>query len=114
MKKISQERWSPQKLIFPKDCKAITMKRKRITFTFHAPEAKSIHIAGNFNGWNASSHPLSQVKPSMGNGMWKGAVYLEPGVYEYRFIVDGVWHDDPDATEQWTNEFGSFNYVIWV
>jgi hypothetical protein len=46
------------------------------------------------------------------NGTWKRVFYLEPGVYEYRFIVDGVWFDDPDAAELWTNEFGNFNCVI--
>ena len=38
------------------------MKKKRITFTFHAPEAKSVHIAGSFNDWNIDSDPLSQGK----------------------------------------------------
>jgi 1,4-alpha-glucan branching enzyme len=88
--------------------------KRRITFKFHAPDAKSVHLAGNFNGWNKSSHSLSQFKTSKGNGMWKVAVYLEPGVYEYWFIVDGIWHDDAGSDEQWTNEFGSFNCVVWV
>ena len=90
------------------------MKRKRITFTFHAPEAKSVHIAGSFNGWNTSSHPLSQGKTGKENGMWEGVFSLESGVYEYRFIVDGVWRDDPDAAGLWINELGSFNNVIRV
>ncbi len=90
------------------------MKRKRITFTFHAPEAKSVHIAGSFNDWNVSSDPLSQGKKDMVDGMWKKVFYLEPGVYEYRFIVNGIWSDDTDSVEAWTNEYGSFNCVIWV
>jgi 1,4-alpha-glucan branching enzyme len=90
------------------------MKKQRITFKFTSPDAKSVHLAGNFNGWNKSSHPLSQVKTGNGNGMWKGTVYLEPGVYEYRFIVDGIWQDDAGSVEGWKNEFGSFNCVIWV
>ena len=90
------------------------MKKRRITFTFRAPEAKSVHIAGSFNDWNIDSEPLSQGKDGRASGTWKRVLYLEPGVYEYRFIVDGVWFDDPDATESWTNEFGSVNCVIWV
>ena len=91
-----------------------TMKRKRITFTFHASEAKSVHIAGSFNDWNVSADPLSQSKKDMAEGTWRKILYLEPGVYEYRFLVDGIWHDDSDAVEAWENEFGSFNCVIWV
>jgi 1,4-alpha-glucan branching enzyme len=90
------------------------MKKERIMFKFHAPEAKSVHIAGSFNDWNMRSDPLSQSKKGRASGTWRGVFYLEPGVYEYRFIIDGIWHDDPDAIELWTNEFGSFNCVIWV
>jgi len=88
--------------------------KRRITFKFHAPEAKSVHLAGTFNEWNTHSHPLRQDKRSKTQGMWQRIFYLEPGVYEYRFIVDGRGHDDPRASEPWTNEFGSFNCVIWV
>ncbi len=88
--------------------------KKHITFTFHAPDAKSVHLAGSFNGWDKSSHPLTLVTTGEGNGMWKRTVHLEPGVYEYRFIVDGKWHNDAGSVEGWTNEFGSFNCVIWV
>ncbi len=90
------------------------MKKPRVTFTFHAPEAKSVHLAGSFNNWHTGSHPLHQDKRDKMNGTWQRIVYLEPGVYEYRFVVDGVWHDDPGSIERWTNEFGSFNCVIWV
>lgn len=90
------------------------MEKKRVTFTFHAPEAKSVHIAGSFNEWNINSDPLRQGKKDRAKGTWKKILYLEPGVYEYRFIVDGEWHDDTGSAEGWTNEFGSFNCVIWV
>jgi len=91
----------------------MNMKR-RISFKFHAPGAKSVCLAGTFNGWNTSSHPLRQDKRSRIQGMWQRVFYLESGVYEYRFIVDDRGHDDPRITEPWTNEFGSFNCVIWV
>jgi 1,4-alpha-glucan branching enzyme len=88
--------------------------KKRISFTFDAPDAQSVHLAGNFNQWNKDSHPLTRIATGEGNGIWKRTVYLEPGVYEYRFIVDGIWHNDAGSVEGWTNEFGSFNCVIWV
>ncbi|HVN97288.1 MAG TPA: glycogen-binding domain-containing protein [Syntrophorhabdaceae bacterium] len=88
--------------------------KKRITFKLHAPGAKSVHLAGTFNGGNTRSHPLRRDKRSKTPGMWQRILYLEPGVYEYRFIVDGKGHDDPNVTERWTNEFGSFDCIIWV
>ncbi|HEX2966824.1 MAG TPA: hypothetical protein VHO84_13615 [Syntrophorhabdaceae bacterium] len=90
------------------------MKKQRIKFTFSAPEAKSVHIAGSFNGWNMTSDPLSRSKEEKASGTWSKVFYLEPGVYEYRFVVDGLWHNDTGSIEGWTNEFGSFNCVVLV
>ena len=88
--------------------------KRRITFKLHAPGAKSVCLAGTFNGWNTGSHPLRQDKRSRIQDMWQRVFYLEPGVYAYRFVVDGRAHDDPVATDACTNEFGGFNCVIWV
>jgi len=30
-------------------------------------------------------------------GCWSTTVPLPPGVYAYRFLVDGRWYDDPRA-----------------
>jgi 1,4-alpha-glucan branching enzyme len=88
--------------------------KRRTTFKLHAPGAKSVHLAGTFNGWNERSRPLRQDKRSTVPGMWQRTFYLEPGIYEYRFIVDGRGPDDPSVTERWANEVGSFDSVIWV
>lgn len=90
------------------------MKRKRVTFTVHAPGAENVYIAGSFNEWNVSSDPLNQSKKDMEDGTWRRSIFLEPGVYEYRFIVDGIWQNDGDTVEGRTNEFGSVKSVIWV
>jgi nitrogen fixation/metabolism regulation signal transduction histidine kinase len=37
---------------------------------------------------------------------------MEPGVHEYRFIVDGIWHDESGSAEGCTNEFGRLNCVF--
>jgi 1,4-alpha-glucan branching enzyme len=84
--------------------------KKRITFELHAPEAREVCLAGNFNGWDSNARPLKQQK----NGTWKTTVSLEPGVYEYRFLVDGCWVDDPRCMERTENEFGSCNCLIRV
>jgi Glycogen recognition site of AMP-activated protein kinase len=40
--------------------------------------------------------------------------FLEPGTYEYCFVVDGKWIPDPLAKEMVPNPFGSRNSVITV
>jgi hypothetical protein len=48
------------------------------------------------------------------SGAWKVTVWLPPGRYEYRFVVDGQWHSDPKAKETVNNSFGSTNSVVMV
>lgn len=77
----------------------------KIEFTLSAPHAKSVFIAGNFNLWNPSSHPLKKDK----QGVWKIAIALDPGQYEYRFFVDEEWQNDPSCSSFVDNPFGTFN-----
>lgn len=84
--------------------------KKRITFQFYAPEACEIYLSGSFNGWDPTARPLKQQK----DGKWKTTVTLDPGVYEYRFVVDGNWHNDPVCKESCRNNFGSENSVLRV
>ncbi len=55
------------------------------------PNAKKVILAGSFNGWNTGE--LFMQKTETG---WILPYALAPGVYEYRFIVDGTWLSDPD------------------
>ena len=81
---------------------------KRATFKYMAPEAQSVLLAGDFNAWHPESHPLKKTS----NGLWKINLSLSPGRYEYRFLVDGHWHNDPDCQAYTSNPFGSENCVI--
>jgi 1,4-alpha-glucan branching enzyme len=89
-------------------------RKKPINLRFEDFDAKSVHIAGSFNDWSTSSHPLKQGTTSKTKGVWQRTLYLEPGEYEYRFFVDGAWRDDPNASERRTNEFGSNNLILRV
>jgi 1,4-alpha-glucan branching enzyme len=88
--------------------------KKRIKFTLEAPEAGAVFIAGDFNDWDTGSHPLKPDGKNGKRGTWKGIVHLDPGIHEYRFIVDGAWHDDPTCMEGVPNEFGTCNCVVRV
>jgi hypothetical protein len=75
------------------------------------PDARTVQAAGDFNGWNPSETPLEQVS----NGAWTVTIPLEPGRYEYQFVVDGEqWIADPFAVEQNDDGFGSRNAVLDV
>ena len=75
------------------------------------PGAQIVQAAGDFNGWNPSQTPLEQTA----DGAWTVTLPLEPGRYEYQFVVDGEqWIGDPFAAEQSDDGFGSRNAVLDV
>jgi 1,4-alpha-glucan branching enzyme len=84
---------------------------KPVDFVLNLPDARSACVAGSFNGWDLNRTPLHKEP----NGGWKATVWLPPGRYEYRFVVDGAqWCSDPGARESVPNEFGSTNSVVFV
>ena len=85
-------------------------KTKKVQFNLLAPEAERVFLAGEFNNWGVDSLPMKQDK----RGTWYTSLALSPGRYEYRFCVDGVWHDDPNAQERVDNPFGSHNCVKFI
>ena len=72
-----------------------------------APEAQTVQLAGDFTGWELEPMSLKKLK----NGLWKTTVALEAGHYEYRFLVDGQWRDDPECATRVPNPFGAENCV---
>jgi len=60
-----------------------------------------------------SSNNWQQTRMTQTESEWLTHLVLEPGTYEYKFIVDGEWYYD--ITKPTTdNEFGGKNNVITV
>jgi 1,4-alpha-glucan branching enzyme len=84
------------------------IKRKKVTFSIDSTNAKEVILMGDFNNWNPKKHPMKQD----GNGVWNKAVILPPGSYEYKFLVDGNWKQDPQNHQTRLNCFGTYNNVL--
>ena len=82
-------------------------RTKQHTITLEAPGAMSVAVTGSFCGWEPAGRPLKRD----GNGVWKARLALPPGEYEYRFLVDDRWANDPGCPERVPNPFGSENCV---
>lgn len=77
-----------------------------------APQAASVTIAGDFNGWNPQRTRLVR---SNHEGLWRARLKLAPGVYQYSFVLDGTtWIGDPLAKTVLADGFGGHNSVIIV
>ena len=83
----------------------------QVTFVY-APNggAKRVYLVGDFNGWDPTHKRMVKTR----DGTYRGKVALEPGRYEYKFLVDGCWENDPEADSQAMNPYGSLNSVICV
>jgi len=72
---------------------------KGVLFTYYAPNAKEVYLAGDFNNWadnqagvvTNKEHLMKKEK----NGVWSKTLQLAPGQYKYKFVVDGNWVADP-------------------
>ena len=97
--------------------KSATAKTKKKTvpstvFSLYAPGVKQVYIAGDFNGWqpDAKEYRLRKFK----GDIWKKSLKLNPGRYEYQFVVDGHWWTDPGNDNRVTNPYCTENCVIEV
>ncbi len=101
---------SPQKHQAPTSLKKAPSETKEVEFYLKASGAKSVRLAADFTDWEKASLPMSRAD----NGFWFAIVPLTPGEYNYRFIVDGQWSDDPHSNRQVPNSFGTLNAVKTV
>jgi 1,4-alpha-glucan branching enzyme len=90
-----------------KNAKTETGNGRTQTFSFTAPAAMSVQLAGDFTHWQQD--PITMQKAA--DGIWRATVALTPGTHHYRFLVDGEWRDDPECNLHVPNPFGSRDAV---
>lgn len=81
--------------------------KEGVLFTLEAPEAHSVQLAGDFNGWTPAGYEME-----FSNGVWRKMLALAPGRYRYRYVVDGRWQRDPLNPSVEPSPFGDQNSVI--
>ncbi len=84
--------------------------RRRVTFLLEDEPGKVVAVAGSFNEWL----PDKQLVDKNGDGIYTGMMMLEPGVYEYKFVVNGEWRLDDRNPNFKPNDVGSLNSVLVV
>jgi 1,4-alpha-glucan branching enzyme len=85
----------------------------KVTFSLPAEvEAGSAHIVGDFNNWESSATPMTQLK----DGRFKAVLELEQGnAYEFRYLLDeNEWINEAEADDYAPNPFAGENSVIRV
>jgi hypothetical protein len=82
-----------------------------LRLVYYSPQALTVSVVGDFNAWS-SEVPLIRKD---GGGYWVTDLVLDPGEYQYVFIVDGDQRV-VDSTADYTLEvdYGSKNSVVRV
>ncbi|MCD6412903.1 MAG: glycogen-binding domain-containing protein [Elusimicrobia bacterium] len=60
---------------------------KEFEFEYYAPKARKVNIAGEFNEWSKDKDEMTKDS----DGYFRIKLDLSPGIYEYKYIVDGEW-----------------------
>jgi chromosome partitioning protein len=68
---------------------------REVTVCFRDARAQDVRIAGDFNGWVPDKDVRSRLEVAGQERVWTKLLRLAPGTYRYRYLVDGVWREDP-------------------
>lgn len=84
----------------------------RIIFTFHHDEASSVHLCGDFNGWETFHTSFERME----SGLWRAEIPCRPaGNYLYKFLIDGtMWTEDPSHGLKEDDGLGGFNSILII
>ncbi len=67
-----------------------------VTFTYQNKEAQNVYVWGSFNNYTLNDPAWQMEKKE--NGEWELITDMADGVWQYRFVVDGIWVNDPENT----------------
>jgi hypothetical protein len=94
------------------DTSCICSAEVKFSLKINDNKAHTVAIAGDFNGWDPRANLLEDPE---GDGIWTGTLKLEPGRYEYMFVLDGKkWFPDPNALRYVKDGFGNRNAILEI
>ena len=83
--------------------------RVTVVFSLETSPGRTVGVAGSFNDWDPSVTPM---KYDSAEHVYRASIVLEPGEYEYKFVVDGEWFLDESNPSFYPNDFGTLNSVL--
>jgi len=87
---------------------------REVIVRFEDPAAGDVRIAGDFNGWVPDRGVRSLIASEGQNRVWTKILNLEPGTYQYRYVVDGEWREDPANPKSAPGPTGQPNSILNV
>jgi Glycogen recognition site of AMP-activated protein kinase len=69
---------------------------------------RQIYLAASFNNWNKEDAQYL-MKDDDGDGVYSITVKLPPGTYQYKYVIEGKWTQDPYGPDEAPDGFGGRN-----
>jgi len=91
-------------------------KNGKVFFQLDAPSAKSVYIAGEFNGCEFGAGSPRAIKMEKNEkGIWQASVEIPSGRYQYKFVLDNyTWILDPHNPLTVDDGRGNINSLLIV
>lgn len=80
-------------------------------FILKVTGASEVHLVGDFNNWSLSHESLLWPKDQE---VWQKRVFLKPGRYRYKYVIDGEWKTDPANHHLEPNAYGGLDSVLEI
>ncbi|KAG4215999.1 hypothetical protein ERO13_A01G213200v2 [Gossypium hirsutum] len=104
--KAETEIQKAQKLVSEKDAELLAAEESLLGLQEvqleYTGDGEIVEVSGSFNGWHhrikLDPKPSSTIKTPLESSkskIWSTVLWLYPGVYEIKFVVDGQWTLDP-------------------
>ncbi len=87
---------------------------REVVVRYRDAAASDVRIAGDFNGWVPDKGVRSLIESEGQTRVWTKILQLPPGTYQYRYVVDGEWREDPENPEVVTSALGGRSSVLVV
>jgi chromosome partitioning protein len=87
---------------------------REVVVRFKDSAAGDVRIAGDFNGWVPDRGVRSLIAMEGPCRVWTKILTLEPGTYQYRYVVDGEWREDPTNPKSAPGPTGQPNSILQV
>lgn len=78
-------------------------------FLLKGQGARDVHLVGDFNNWSINEQSRLWLTEE---GVWQKRVMLDPGRYRYKYVIDGLWVNDPENNSFEPNPYGGVDSVL--
>ena len=87
-----------------------TVNGNKVTFKYKGNSGASVYLAGTMNGWSTTANKMQETS----TGVYTCTLELQPGEYQYKFVVGNNWIKDDNNNYEIIENGGNVNSIAIV